>query len=369
MSKKKPFLSRHLIPKINLFPQKKGSKIGLPPGSMVFTGKKKIEDVTIELTQYDEEFYEQKKISLKELPSLLENRKKVTWIDVDGLHDIETLEEIRQIFSINKLTMEDILDVDQRPKMEVVEDYLYVSVKMIRKEPEGDALDVEQVSFLLRGDLVITFQEREGDVFNYVRGRLENSIGNIRKRGADYLLYALLDSIIDSYFIVLEGIGSRLEDLEEAAINNAGDETLNRIYFQRKQLMAIRKAIYPLREVSVVFQKHEGPHVSQEIHPFLQDLHENITQVIELLDGFRDFSSSLLDLCMNILSNKMNEIMKVLTVISTIFIPLSFVAGVYGMNFNNMPELHLKNGYFYVLGGMFVAVMGMLFYFRWKKWF
>ncbi len=361
--------TRDLIPKINIFKKKKGAKMGLPPGSLVFTGDKKLESLHIEITQFDEHVYEDRIVTIEELSQILANQKKVLWVDITGLHDIKAMERLGEIFGIHKLTMEDILDVDQRPKMEVVEDYLHASVKMIQKTEVGKVQEVEQVSFILKKGLIITFQEREGDVFSYVRNRLEKSTGNIRKRGADYLLYALFDSIIDSYFIVLEEIGRQLENLEDAAINNPGDDTLNAIYFQRKQLMAMRRAIFPLREVSGVFIKYSGPHVSDKIQPFVHDLHDNITQVIEMLDSFRDLSSSVLDLCMNVLSNKMNNIMKVLTVISTIFIPLSFVAGVYGMNFDNMPELHYRDAYFYVLGGMFLAVVGMLLYFRSKKWF
>ncbi len=366
---KRRSITKDLIPNINIFKKRKAAKMGLPPGALVFTGDQKLSELRIEVTRYDEGFFEDVVVQLEDLPEILSDSKKVLWVDITGLHDIKAIEQIGEIFGIHRLTLEDILDVDQRPKMEVVEDYMHLSLKMIQKKASGQNQEVEQVSFILKNNIILTFQEREGDVFSYVRNRLSKSTGNIRKRGADYLLYALFDSIIDSYFIVLEEIGRQLEDLEDAAINKPGDETLNAIYLQRKQLMAMRRAVYPLREVSGIFLRYSGPHVSENIQPFVHDLHDNLSQVIEMLDGFRDLSGSVLDLCMNVISNKMNNIMKVLTVISTIFIPLSFVAGVYGMNFDNMPELHVKQGYFYVLGGMGISVLLMLGYFRWKKWF
>lgn len=370
MARKKSILTRAMIPGFNLFKKNKSSKLGLPPGALVFTGDKKLEELHIEVTEYNEESLEQLAVSIEELPEILKSVKnKVLWIDITGLHDIAAMEQLGKLFGIHRLSLEDILDVDQRPKMEVVQDYIHTSVKMIQKIDYSGQLDLEQVSFVLKGGLLVTFQERQGDVFSFVRGRLATATGSIRKRGADYLLYALLDSIVDSYIVILEGIGLELEELENSAINNPGDDTLNSIYYQRKQLMGIRRAIHPLREVSGVFQKYSEPHVSVEILPFLQDLNENITQVIEMLDSYRDLSNSVLDLCMNVLSNKMNNVMKVLTVISTIFIPLSFVAGVYGMNFEYMPELQWKQGYFFVLGGMGLSIVLMLGFFRWKKWF
>lgn len=369
MKSKKSLLEKVATAPLKLFQRKRQDKLGLPPGAFVFTGEKKLEELRIELTQYDEDFYEHLSITVDELPKILESPQNVIWIDITGLHDIKAMEYFSELFNINKLTMEDILDVDQRPKMEVVDDYLYTSVKMIQHPKSSQHIELEQVGFVLKPGVLVTFQEREGDVFSFVRRRLETSVGTIRKRGADYLLYALLDSVIDTYFVILEGVGQKIELLEDDAIQKPGDETLNAIYFQRKQLMGLRRALYPLREVVGAFQKFSSPHISDSIRPFVQDLHENTLQVIETLDSFRDMSNGVLDLCMNILSNKMNGIMKVLTVISTIFIPLSFVAGVYGMNFQYMPELQWTNGYFMILTGMGIAVLGMLSYFRMKKWF
>ncbi|MEN2280639.1 magnesium/cobalt transporter CorA [Algoriphagus sp. SE2] len=349
--------------------KKRGThKIGLPPASLIFTGDKKQEDVLINLITYDENDFYEEVINLNQLEDHLKLQKKVTWIDILGLHDVEILEKIGSIFGIHKLTLEDILSVDQRPKMEVFEDYIFSTLKMIQCLSPESPIDEEQVSFVLHEDVLITFQEKKGDVFQFVRDRLLDPKRAIRLRGADYLLYALLDAVIDNYFIVMENVGERIENLESQAMTQPGNETLNALYLQRREMMDLRRTVYPLREVIGAFDKYAEHKISPETRPFIRDLYENTIQVIETMEVFRDMSSGVLDLYMNSLSNRMNNIMKVLTIISTIFIPLSFIAGVYGMNFDNMPELHWEYGYFYVVGGMAISVIGMLFYFHKKKW-
>lgn len=349
--------------------KRKTHKIGLPPGALVFTGDKKLEKVIINLVTYDEvDFYEES-ILLDQLEAHLKLKKKVLWIDISGLHDVELLEKIGLLFDIHKLTLEDILSVDQRPKMEAFDDYLFAAMKMIQCPTPESPIDDEQISFVLKDGILLTFQEKKGDVFDFVRSRLTDSKLAIRQRKADYLLYALLDAVIDNYFIVMENIGERIENLESHAIMAPGNETLSALYLLRREMMDLRRTVYPLREVIGSFDKYADDKISVETRPFIRDLYENTIQVIETMEVFRDMSSGVLDLYMNSLSNRMNNIMKVLTIISTIFIPLSFVAGVYGMNFDNMPELHWKYGYFYVMGGMGLAVVGMLYYFRRKQWF
>ncbi len=344
-------------------------RIGLAPGALVFTGDKKIDSVDISIISYDEEAFVEKKISLEQLPEILKNKKKVLWIDIDGLHEVELLEKVGAMFGIHKLTLEDILNVNQRPKMEVFDDYIFAVLKMITcPTPESEIMD-EQISFVLKDNILITFQEKKGDVFQFVRERIIEYKGNIRKRAGDYLLYALLDAVIDNYFLVLENVGERIDVLEARAMNEPDSDTLNSLYLQRREMAELRRTVYPLREVIGGFDKYAENKISAETKPFMRDLYENTIQVIETLEVFRDMSSGVLDLYMNSLSNKMNNVMKVLTMIATIFIPLSFVAGVYGMNFEYMPELEWRNGYFYVLGFMATAAVAMLGYFRWKKWF
>jgi len=348
--------------------KKQNHKIGLPPASLIFTGDKKLEEVFINLITYDENDFYEETIKLNQLEDHLKLQKKVTWIDVIGLHDVELLEKIGLAFGIHKLTLEDILSVEQRPKMEVFEDYIFATLKMIQCLSPEAPIDEEQVSFVLHESALITFQEKKGDVFQFVRARLLDPKRSIRQRGADYLLYALLDAVIDNYFIVMENVGERIENLESQAMTAPGNETLSALYLQRREMMDLRRTVYPLREVIGSFDKYAEHKISPETRPFIRDLYENTIQVIETMEVFRDMSSGVLDLYMNSLSNRMNNIMKVLTIISTIFIPLSFVAGVYGMNFENMPELHWKYGYFYVVGGMGLSVIGMLYYFHKKNW-
>ncbi|WP_297336671.1 magnesium/cobalt transporter CorA [Algoriphagus sp.] len=343
-------------------------KVGLPPAALVFTGDQKQEQVFINLITYDEVEFLEERIELHQLEPHLKAQKKVVWVDVVGLHDVTLLEELGKLFGIHKLTLEDILSVEQRPKMEVFEDYIFATLKMIQcNAPEAPILE-EQVSFLMEQNILITFQEKEGDVFQFVRDRLLDPKRAIRQRRTDYLLYALLDAVIDNYFTVMENIGERIENLEQQAMLEPGNETLNALYLQRKEMMDLRRSVYPLREVIGSFDKYAEHKISPEVRPFIRDLYENTIQVIETIEVFRDMSSGVLDLYMNSLSNRMNNVMKVLTIISTIFIPLSFVAGVYGMNFEYMPELTWHYGYFYVLAGMGIATVGMLGFFRWKKW-
>lgn len=348
--------------------KKKNIKVGLPPGALVYTGESELKDITINLITYDENELVEESIQPSQLEQKLSEKKKVLWIDIVGLHDVAFLEKIGIHFDIHKLTLEDILNVDQRPKMEAFEDYIFAALKMIQCQSPESPIDDEQISFVLKDGVLLTFQEKKGDVFQSVRTRLADPKRAIRQRKADYLLYALLDAVIDNYFIVMENVGERIENLESQALTAPGNETLTLLYAQRREMMDLRRTVYPLREVIGSFDKYADDKISSETRPFIRDLYENTIQVIETMEVFRDMSSGVLDLYMNSLSNRMNNIMKVLTIISTIFIPLSFVAGVYGMNFDNMPELHWKYSYFVVMGGMTVAVIGMLVFFRKKGW-
>lgn len=354
---------------MRLLGKKKSFKIGQAPGSAVFTGTKKLESVKINLISYDAVKSEEFEIgSLADLSVHLNQKNRILWVDIIGLHDEKLLEEIGAMFDLHHLTLEDILNVEQRPKMEIFDHYLFTELQMVQCDGVDFPIDSEQISLILHGNVLISFQEKEGDVFSFVRTRISQGKGSIRKREADYLLYSLLDSIVDNYFLVLETVSEKIEVIEALAMNEPDSSVLQKLYLERRQILALRRSVYPLREVISSFEKNADQFISKETKPFIRDLYDNTIQVIETMEVFRDMSSGVLDLYMNSLSNRMNNVMKMLTIISTIFIPLSFVAGVYGMNFDNMPELRWQYGYFYVLGGMIIAGLTMVGYFIRKKW-
>jgi magnesium transporter len=349
--------------------KKKRFKIGQAPGTPVFTGTQKLASVKINLLAYDEVESDEFEISsLADLAVQLTENKRKLWVDIVGLHDEKLLEEIGVLLGLHRLTLEDILNVDQRPKIEFFEDYLFSELQMVSCAGVESPIESEQISLILKGNILISFQEKQGDVFSFVRNRITTGKGTIRRRDADYLLYALLDAVVDHYFLVLETVSDKIEYIEALALNNPDASVLQKLYLERRQILNLRRSVYPLREVISSFEKNAEQFVSQETKPFIRDLYDNTIQIIETMEVFRDMSSGVLDLYMNSLSNRMNNVMKMLTIISTIFIPLSFVAGIYGMNFEHMPELHWKYGYFYVLGGMLIAMIGMVAYFVRKKW-
>ncbi len=346
------------------------SKAGLAPGSLVFTGLQKMAQVDISLIHYTEEQFDEKyPKNMEEVISFIKSSTGVTWINIDGLHDEKFIEEICTFLNIHKLSMEDILSVGQRPKLEEYRDYVQAVIKILTMDPGDISIEYEQISFILKGNLLVTFQEKTGDVFNSVRTRIKEKKGSVRRKGADYLLYALLDTVVDHYFLVLEDFGEKLEDLETVLLENPDKSTLNKLHSLRRETLLLRRSIYPLREMIGHFEKLDEPLISNEIKVFIRDLYDHTIKVIETIEVLRDMTSGLLDLYMNSASNKMNEIMKVLTIMSTIFIPLTFIAGVYGMNFANMPELRAQNGYYVILGVMFVVFIGMLTFLKRKKWF
>jgi magnesium transporter len=293
------------------------------------------------------------------------------WIDVEGLRDIDTIRAIGQHYGLHPLTLEDIVQVVQRPKVDIYEGYLFVVLRLPRFEK---GLVTEQLAIVLGDDFVITFGERPGECFGAVRGRLGHPHGRMRSKGVDYLAYALIDALIDVYFPILEHYGERIDELEEEVVERSTDGMVSQIHGLRRAVMELRRAVWPLREVLNVLTREGTPYVEPETRVFLRDCSDHVSQLLDMIEIDREVTATLLDLHLSSLSARMNEIMKVLTIIATIFIPLGFFVGLYGMNFDpevspyNMPELHWRYGYFYSLAVMAAIAFGMLAYFWAKGW-
>lgn len=353
---------------MNKIINKQKMKAGAPPGTLIHIGEEKVEKVSIEVIDYDEENLKEKEIkNIKDIIPLKE-KPTVTWININGIHDVEIIKKIGDIFKLHPLLMEDIMNTGQRPKMQNFEDYIFVVLKMLHYNDKEGKVIVEQVSLILGPDYVISFQEVEGDVFETIRDRLRNAKGRIRKKGADYLLYALIDAIVDNYFIILENFGERIEDIEEELISESKVETLHAIQRIKREMIYLRKSVWPLREVVNSLEREESTMIEKSTDIFLRDVYDHTIQVIDSIESYRDVVSGMLDLYLSSISNKMNEVMKILTIFAAIFIPLTFIAGIYGMNFNFMPELNWRWGYFGIIIFMLSVGITMLVYFKRKKW-
>jgi magnesium transporter len=343
-------------------------KAGLPPGTPVYVGDRKAEAVKISLWEYNESGFTEKEIEDVKEVFPVKDTPGVSWINVDGLHDVALIENLGAQFGWHPLIMEDMVNTEQRPKMDDYGPYIFVSFKMLSYEDESSQVEVEQVCLLVGDNYVFSFQEKEGDIFNAVRERIRSGKGRIRKMGADYLAYALIDTVVDNYFFILEKLGERIEDLEEAVVDNPIPSTLQEIHKVKRELIFLRRSVWPLRELINNLDRGESPVIKKSTRLYLRDVYDHTIQVIDTVETFRDIVSGMHDTYLSSISNRMNEIMKVLTIIATIFIPLTFIAGIYGMNFQFMPELKWRYGYFLVWGVIIFLALVMLYFFRRKKW-
>jgi magnesium transporter len=348
--------------------KKASSKTGLSPGTLVHIGERKTETVAITIMNYDQETFQERRVQTVEECLSRKETPAVTWINIDGLHEVSVIEKIGNHFGIHPLIQEDILHTGQRPKMEDSDAYILVILKMLRYDDEASTVRTEQISIILGPNFVISFQEAPGDVFNPLRERIRNGKGRIRRMGADYLAYTLLDSIVDYYFILLEKCGERVEALETELSRNPQPQTLQDIHNLKQEIIFLRKSVWPLREVISGLERVESPLVSDDISPYLRDLYDHTIQVIDSVETYQDILSGMIDLYLSSVSNKMNEVMKVLTIFASIFIPLTFIAGIYGMNFEFMPELKIRWAYPALWGLMIVVAVGLLVFFRKKRW-
>jgi magnesium transporter len=343
---------------------------GESPGTLREVPNVTSETTDITIINYDAATLREKLVTNIEDCFLYTNDSSVTWVNIEGVHRVDILEKLGKHYGLHPLMLEDISSCDQRPKLDDYEDHLFIIVKMLSYNEEEKKVTAEQVSFVLGSNYVISFQEegKMGDVFNPNRARLRSNKGKIRKSGPDYLLYTLIDTVVDNYFIILETIGERIEELEGKLISDPTPEKLRTLYSLKREMINLRKSVWPLREVISRLEKGESELITPSTQVYIRDVYDHTIQVIDTVESFRDVLASMVDIYMSSISNRMNSVMKVLTIISTIFIPLTFLAGVYGMNFEYMPELKWKYGYPSVWIFMIITVSFMLVYFRRKKW-
>lgn len=343
-------------------------KAGLAPGSLVHVGEKKAEKAKITIIDYDQATFEEKEATTVEECFPFKETPTVTWINIDGLHEVDIIEKIGTHFNIHPLILEDILHTGPRPKMEDFEEYIFIITKMFAYEGETDTVRTEQFSVILGSNFVISFQEVSGDVFNALRDRIRNAKGRVRRMGSDYLTYALIDSIVDHYFILLEKCGDRIEQLEEELTDDPQTETLHSIHNLKQEIVHLRKSVWPLREVISSLERVESPLITENLAMYLRDVYDHTIQVIDSVETYQDLLSGMIDLYLSTVSNKMNDVMKVLTIFASIFVPLTFLAGVYGMNFEFMPELKIRWAY-PALWVVMISVAGALVvFFRKRRW-
>lgn len=345
-------------------------KAGLPPGTLVHLGEKKLEIHKITVINYDEGGAEEIILpNIEDCTRYIDNGQN-TWINFDGINHVDKVEKLGTSFGVHMLLLEDVVNTEQRPKMEIVEDHVFLIIKMLemKNAVEGKFIDSEQVSFVLGKGWLLSFQEDEGDVFEVVRKRIQNPNMRIRKQGTDYLLYRLVDTIVDNYYVIAEYIGDKIEALEEEILENPGENLMWKVQNIRKDIMKLRKAVMPLREAIGRLAKEDNKFIRKSTMKYFHDTYEHTIHLNDFIETQRDLLASLVELFNSGVGQKMNQIMKVLTMIATIFIPLTFIAGIYGMNFDNMPELRMKNGYYATMAVMAVIGIVMLLYFRKKKW-
>ncbi len=349
--------------------KKKLHKVGLPPGTLIYTGEKqeietKISIIDYNTTEFNREEVKKIDINLSNIPE-----SKIRWINVSGLTNVQLIEDLGKQFNLHPLVLEDILNPNQRPKYEDFGEYLFIVVKRLFLENTTEILEYDQISFILGEKYVISFQEQDSDIFQSIIQRIEFKKGRITTMGPDYLIYSLIDVITDNYFIVLETIGEVIEDVEESLVADPKPETLKIIYNLKKKMIDIRKLVWPMRDIVYKLQREETKLIKSELQIYLRDIYDHIFRITDLLENYRDIIFGMLDMYLSSISYKMNDIMKVLTIISTVFIPLSFLAGFYGMNFQYMPEFANPSAYPILIIIMASIALLMLYFFKRKKWF
>ncbi|MGD2123723.1 MAG: magnesium/cobalt transporter CorA [Gemmatimonadota bacterium] len=355
---------RRLTGGLSLFKKKTA---GSAPGTLVYTGPERTEPIHLSLIEYDGETVEESVLVDPDFGEI-SGRPRTTWINLDGLNDVTLIGEMGEAFGLHPLTLEDLVHTGQRPKLEEYDGYLFVVLRMLILDSDGTSVSSEQVGIILGDGYVLSFQERAGDVWNPVRDRIRAEGARIRKRGADYLAYALVDALVDHYFHILESMAETVEELEVAVLEDPKPETMHRIHRLRHEMLLVRRAVWPLRELTNSLARTESELVKETTQVYLRDVYDHTVQVIDTAETLRDVVSGLMDLYMSSVGNRMNEIMKVLTTMASVFIPLTFLAGIYGMNFEFMPELGIPWAYPALLVIMVGLGVGMVIFFKKRGW-
>jgi magnesium transporter len=347
--------------------KKSSRKAGLPPGTLVHIGAKRVEKARVTVMDYDESRFEETEVVNIEECFPFRDSPTVTWINVDGLHEVGLIERLGAHYNLHPLILEDILNTAERPKIEDYGEYIFLVLKVFVRNGHPEE-KMHQVSLVLGPNVVISFQEKETGIFENLRDRIRKGKGRLRKMGADYLAYAIIDGIVDSYFGVLEKLGEEVETLEDELVLDPKREILQRIHVLKREMIYLRKSAWPLREVINGMERLDTPLIKATTDVYLRDVYDHIVQIIDTMETSRDILSGMLETYLSSVSNRMNEVMKVLTIIATIFIPLTFIAGVYGMNFRNIPELEWRWGYLLAWGIMAAVAVVMILFFKRKKW-
>ncbi len=343
--------------------------VGLPPGTAVFQGERKIESIQIKKIVYDEIYYDEVLCTVDDVEKVDIIDKKIKWIIINGLHEANTIERVCNTFGIKQLIIEDILDTEHQPKIDFFNDFVFVTLKIIDYGSLTKGSHTEHLSLVFGKNFSLTFLESSVHYFEKIEDRIMNKVGRIAKLGTDYLNYSILDFVIDNYYILIDNLGNEIDKLEDSIVSNPQKEHLGLIHKFKSELIFLNKNIKPMRDIIRRLESEKSPLIDNSTYEYLRDLSDHIFQINDTLDSYRDTLTVMMDIYISNQGNKLNEVMKVLTIIATIFIPLTFIAGVYGMNFHFMPELEWNFGYYFSLILMLIIGLGMLFYFKRKKWF
>lgn len=359
-----------MIKKIDMarFVKKGKQEIGLAPDDLLFRGRQKVSEVVLRIIDFDENTLEEDAVKLVRDVLKYKEKDTVTWLNVDGLHNAAIMREIAETFDLDTLVLAEVMHTQARPRVIEYDNCILISIKMMQQDEVSQQIKVENLSIILSDSILISFQERRGDVFEPVRDRIRKQKKRIRHGGTDYLAFALLDIVIDNYLYVLSVLGEKIETLEDNLLSNPNEVVINEINRYKRELNFLRKNIKPAKEMIFSLAKMESEYIDEATYVHFKELEDNISQANEVSDSYRDILSDQLNIYHTIISSKLNDVMRFLTVFSVIFIPLTFIAGIYGTNFDFLPELHYRYSYFIMLGIMVLIAVGMLIYFKRNKW-